>query len=120
MRIAYFDCFSGTSGDMILGALVDAGADFQAIEAGLKGLGLEGYGLTCRRVMRAGIAATKVDVVVDETAAEARKWKDIKDIIESSSLPEAIKEKALAIFGIIFSAEAAVHAEPVDEVHLHE
>lgn len=121
MRIAYFDCFSGISGDMCLGALVDAGAPFAELKAALGGLGLAGYRLEAHRVVRCGYAATKVDVVIDKHRhAHDVDWADISAVIAASALPDKIREKGLAVFRRLFEAEGAVHGAPFDAVHLHE
>jgi uncharacterized protein (TIGR00299 family) protein len=122
--IAYFDCFSGISGDMALGALVDAGVTIQSLEEGLSCLPLKGYEIRARKVKRSGLRASKVDVVL--TAAgkgqknENRTWKDVEKLIAMSSLPEPIKQKGLFIFKRLFEAEARVHGGRYDRVHLHE
>lgn len=124
MKIAYFDCFSGISGDMSLGALVDAGVPLKGLENGLRKLKLRGYRLREQKVLRAGIAATKVDVVLKAEGrgpgAEGRKWKDIQKIIKDSSLPENIKKQGLQIFKNLFEAEAKVHGSSIEKTHLHE
>lgn len=124
MKIAYFDCFSGISGDMCLGALVDAGASLEEIVKRLKSLPLRGYRLTERKVLRAGVAATKVDVVLSSKAASehssGRRWGDIEKIVRSSSLPPVIRQKGLDIFRLLFAAESKVHGMPFKKIHLHE
>jgi uncharacterized protein (TIGR00299 family) protein len=122
--IAYFDCFSGISGDMILGALVDAGVPLTKIKDELARLPLKGYQLTARKVNRAGLRATKVDVnlTTDDgrRTTDVRKWKDIKNIINRSKLPHDIKSRGLSIFRRLFEAEAKVHGGRYDRIHLHE
>lgn len=123
MKIAYFDCFAGISGDMCLGALVDAGVDIKSIGQELKKIPLKGYRLTSKKVLRCGISATKVDVLIQDNKGQKsanRKWKDIEKIIETSSLSEDIKQKGLHLFKKLFEAEAKVHGESFDSVHLHE
>jgi pyridinium-3,5-bisthiocarboxylic acid mononucleotide nickel chelatase len=129
MKTAYLDCSSGISGDMCLGALVDAGASISKIRNELKKLAFDGYTISARKVKRSGISATKVDVVIPKKAhnhhhhhhhADARKWKDVQKIIKSSGLDESIKKRGLDIFRCLFEAEAAVHGEPIEQVHLHE
>ena len=123
MKIAYFDCFSGISGDMCLGALVDAGVLLKDIEKELKKLAVKGYALSERKVRRAGISATKVDVTLTNTKGKghgARRWADIEKIIRDSSLSDGIKQKGHGIFKRLFEAEAKVHGETVYKVHLHE
>jgi uncharacterized protein (TIGR00299 family) protein len=120
-RVAYFDCFSGASGDMILGALVDSGLAFELLEAELAGLALpEGsFRLTASSVKRAGFAATKVDVEVLEPPRH-RSVNDVLEIIGRSRLPEADKHAATRIFQALGRAEATVHGKPEDETELHE
>ena len=124
MKIAYFDCFSGISGDMCLGALVDAGIPLNEIEKRLKKLPVRGYRLTEKKVKRAGIAATKVDVnlksAISGRQSVVRRWKDIKKIIKTSTLSDDVKKKGYEIFKRIFEAEARVHGMSIDRVHLHE
>lgn len=122
MKIAYFDCFSGISGDMCLGALVDAGVPLKEIEKGLKKLKLKGYRLREQKVLRGGIAATEVNVELTAKGgkAEVRRWKDIQKIIKDSTLPEKIKKQGLQVFRYLFEAEAKVHGSAIDKTHLHE
>ncbi len=125
VRIAYFDCPSGISGDMCLGAIVDSGVPVQEIAKGLKRLGIKGYELKSRKVSRSGIAAMKVDVVVGRPKTGSRKlegrtWKDISRIIDKSSLPSHIKRKGAAVFRRLFAAEGKVHGKRYDKTHLHE
>lgn len=124
MKIAYFDCFSGISGDMCLGALVDAGVSLEGIEKKLKGIPVKGYALSAKKVRRSGISATKVDVIIKQDNSglgpEIRKWKDISGLIRASKLPEGIKNKGHEIFKNLFEAEAQAHGEPLAKVHLHE
>lgn len=122
LKTAYFDCFSGISGDMCLGALVDAGVSFKKLEQELGKIPIKGYTLRAKKVKRAGFRATKVDVVqgAKGKAHGARKWKDIEEIIKTSSLSDEIKQKGLKIFRRLFEAEAKVHGESFDNVHLHE
>lgn len=118
--VAFFDCFSGISGDMCLGALVDAGARLNDIARWLKKLRLGGYTLHQKSVVRSGLSATKVDVVLKGKGSEARKWADVNRIIGASSLPEHIKKKGKEIFRTLFDAEGSVHGMQFDKVHLHE
>ncbi len=124
MKTAYFDCFSGISGDMCLGAMVGAGASLNEIEKNLKKLPIRGYRLTKKKVKRAGISATKVDVdlksAISGQQSVVRRWKDIKKIIKTSTLSADVKKKGYEIFKRIFEAEARVHGMSVDRVHLHE
>jgi uncharacterized protein (TIGR00299 family) protein len=123
VKIAYFDCFSGISGDMCLGALVDAGVPLKELERGLKKLPVTGYGLRERKVERACLSATKVDVVISAEGSRKRpsvRWGDIERIIDGSSLSEGVKKKGRVIFRKLFAAEARVHGRSLTNVHLHE
>jgi uncharacterized protein (TIGR00299 family) protein len=118
--LAYFDCFSGISGDMTLGALVDAGLPLEVLRAELAKLNLPGYTLSSEKVRRSGISATKVHVVLDEKDQPARHLADISRIINGSSLSPVIQQKSLAIFHRLAEAEAKVHGTTPDRVHFHE
>jgi len=121
VRIGYLDCFSGCSGDMLVGALVDAGVPLRAIEGALRTLPIRGYSLKANRVLRAGVAATRVEVTVhDEEPCPARGLKDVLAIIEGGSLPPEVAAKSAAVFRRLAEAEARVHGMSVDEVHFHE
>jgi len=123
LKIAYFDCFSGISGDMCLGAVVDAGVSIKELEKELKEIPIGGYRLTAKKVKRSGFASTKVDTAVlsQRLAPHAlRKWKDIEKIINRSGLSEEIKQRGRRIFKRLFEAEAKVHGEAFERVHLHE
>src|SRR5687768_10963737 len=119
-RIAYFDCFSGASGDMIAGALLDAGLAFEDLQRALGGLGLPdgAFSLACRSVSRAGFAATKLEVEVTE-APRQRSLAAVMSIIGASGLPTRDREQVTAVFQALGEAEAKVHGEPVEHVHLH-
>jgi pyridinium-3,5-bisthiocarboxylic acid mononucleotide nickel chelatase len=118
-RTAYFDCFSGISGDMVLGALVDAGADIRAIEAELRKLGLEGWSISAEKVKRGAISATHVKVTAEE-GHHHRGLSIILDRIEKAALAPRAAERATRIFTRLAEAEAKVHAMPVEKVHFHE
>jgi uncharacterized protein (TIGR00299 family) protein len=119
MRIAYFDCPSGASGDMVLGALVDAGCELGALEAALASLGVEGWRLEARAVERGGLRGTHLVVRTDP----ARRFHTLDDMlrpIARSTLPDAVKTRARAVLQRLAEAEARVHQVPVDAVHFHE
>jgi uncharacterized protein (TIGR00299 family) protein len=120
MTLAYFDCFSGISGDMTLGALVDAGVSIDALRSELSKLNLPGYRITAEKVTRSGIAATKVNVALDEKKQPVRHLSDIRTIIESSLLSQAVKQKSIRIFASLGEAEARVHGTTPDKIHFHE
>lgn len=121
MRIAYFDCFSGISGDMVLGAMLDAGVDIESVKRELMKLYLDGYEIRVSKVDRNGLAGTKVDIVVDkEKHIHSANYGDIKKIIEKSGLSERIKNDSIRIFKRIAEAEAKIHNTPIDNIHFHE
>jgi hypothetical protein len=119
IRHAYFDCFSGISGDMVLGALVDAGADLRAIEAELRKLGLEGWEISATKVKRGEIFATHVKVETSE-GHHHRGLSIILQRIENANLAPRAAERARKIFTRLAEAEAKVHQLPVEQVHFHE
>ena len=119
MRLAYFDCHAGISGDMILGALVDAGLRIEALQGELDKLGLERIRLRAGKVQRHGIAATKVDVVAGE-GRHHRRLNDVLNIIDAADIPSRARRRAGAIFRRLAEAEAEVHGISVERVHFHE
>ncbi len=120
-KILYYDASSGISGDMNLAALVGLGVDFGYLCSELEKLNLSGeFRLEQKNVVKNGIAATKIDVVLLKSQPHARSYADIKQILASSNLSEICKKKAAAIFHVITQAEAKVHAVSIDEVHFHE
>jgi uncharacterized protein (TIGR00299 family) protein len=119
-KIAYLDCFSGISGDMFLGALLDAGLSFQALSAAIGSLPLEGYGLDLKKEQRHHIVGTRFMVTVRGERQPHRNFKDIRSVISASDLSDAVKSKSIAIFGILAEAEAQVHGVPPDQIHFHE
>ena len=119
LRHAYFDCFSGISGDMVLGALVDAGADLRAIEADLRKLGLEGWSISATKVKRGEIFATHVKVETSE-GHHHRGLSIILQRIENAKLAPRAAARATKIFTRLAEAEAKVHQQPIEQVHFHE
>jgi uncharacterized protein (TIGR00299 family) protein len=122
LKIAYFDCFSGISGDMCLGALVDAGISIKTLEKELKKIPIEGYRLTSKKVERNHFAARKVNVLISaqRRGKGPKRWKDIERLIQKSLLSEEIKRKGYKVFERLFKAEAKVHGKSLNTVHLHE
>jgi len=138
MRLAYFDCPSGAAGDMIMGALVDAGLPFEALRDELAKLGLPGWALERREVMKGAFRATKVDVHVhdhshtrgdagdshahphDEHHHPERNLGAILELIAASRLDAQVKDRAARIFTRLADAEARVHGTTVDQVHFHD
>jgi uncharacterized protein (TIGR00299 family) protein len=118
-RVVYFDCASGASGDMVLGALVDLGLSLEALRSEIAKLPIEGWGLEARRVHRSGLHATKVDVVTQEQHAH-RRLRDVLELIERSSLEGTVKERSAALFRRLAEAEATVHGTSPEEIHFHE
>ncbi|CQR71261.1 hypothetical protein SOV_16230 [Sporomusa ovata DSM 2662] len=116
----YLDCFAGISGNMLLGALLDAGAPAELLRAELAKLAVTGYRLNLSRVDKGGINAFYLDVQVDEAVQEHRNLADIIAIIEQSTIKPAVKESSKAIFTRLAQAEAKVHGMPLDEIHFHE
>lgn len=136
MRIGYLECFSGISGDMLLGALVDAGVPFAHLEETAAALNV-GARLEMRKVTRGGIAATKVDVITPDHAerqthshgtdspgghahAPHRHLSSILKIIDEAALPDSVKARSRRAFQLLGEAEAAIHSIPVEKVHFHE
>jgi len=121
MRIAYFDCFSGASGDMILASCLDAGLSLGDLDEGLKSLGLEGYKIDAAGVRKQGFAATRFDVCMDSAGRQPhRNLDDIRKIIVNSALAKHVCNRALEIFTRLGEAEAAVHGTNVEDIHFHE
>ena len=144
MKILYFDCFAGAAGDMILGALLDAGLPFDALKGALGSLAVEGWDVSVDRVVKTGVTATKFRVHEHSPVASANvesgfsrtsqhghhhhhehghhhhSLKEIEAAIRRSALSEAGKAKAIAMFRRLGEAEAAIHGMTIDQVHLHE
>ncbi|MGE0454310.1 MAG: nickel pincer cofactor biosynthesis protein LarC [Vicinamibacteria bacterium] len=119
-RLLYFDCAQGASGDMLMGALVDLGLPLASLEAELRKLPLPGWRLESRRVMRCGLQATKVDVVIEGHEHAHRGLAEIASILGAAGLDPADERRALSLFERLAVAEAAVHGVPVERVHFHE
>jgi uncharacterized protein (TIGR00299 family) protein len=117
--IAYADCFSGVSGDMFLGALLDAGLELDLLQKELAALELGDFSLRSLKQQDHGISATRLEIHTGSPGI-VRTWRDIKDLIELSGLQETVKEKSLSVFTCLAEAEARVHNCPADEVHFHE
>jgi len=120
MKTLYFDCFSGAAGDMIVGALIDAGADFAKIRAGLMSLGVEGFDVAIEKVKKKGVMATKFHVNIAEQGHPHRHLKHIVAIIEKGDLSPNVRAASLETFRRIAEAEAEVHGSTVEKVHFHE
>lgn len=119
MRIAYFDCFSGISGDMAVAALLDAGIPLDYLNDQLRTLPFSGFTLSSRKVRNSGFVGTEFSVKVSEAQPE-RRLGDIAAGIHASAISDRAKETALSVFERLAEAEAAVHGVGVDQVHFHE
>ena len=119
MQIAYFDCFSGISGDMILGALIDAGLDLHQLEFELRKLNIPGYTLKAEKTTRKGLSGTRFLVHTEEDHTE-RHLRDIEEIIDHSALNDDIKASSKVIFNELAHVEAMIHDKNPEEVHFHE
>jgi pyridinium-3,5-bisthiocarboxylic acid mononucleotide nickel chelatase len=119
MKLAYFDCFSGISGDMTIGALVDAGCPLETLRAGLEGLEVPGWTISAEKVWKNGMAATFVRVTTEDQSKH-RGLSAILEILSKSKLSEPVRNNASAIFRKLGEAEAAVHDVPLEKIHFHE
>src|SRR5260370_37789064 len=116
------DCFAACSalrGDMIVGAILDCGADFSEFARAMNGVAIKGYRLSTRRKVSSGISALKFDVEVTEPQPQ-RHFGEIRAMIISSALAETVKRPAIAIFEVLAEAEAKIHNTTPDHVHFHE
>ena len=118
-RVAYFQAFAGASGDMFLGALVDAGWPADELKAELGKLNLRGYEIEVRKAVKGTIACTKVDVKVEEERVE-RGLEDILAILRQGALSDPVRKRSEAMFRRLAECEAAVHGEPLERIHFHE
>jgi len=120
-KAAYFDLFSGCSGDMILGALLDAGLPLEDLAKGLARLKLTGYRISQQKVKRGAVSSTWARVVLEDRVKQPkRSYKDIVKLISSSGLSEKVKQQAAAIFRNLGEVEAKIHGVKLEKVHFHE
>ena len=119
MKLAYFDCFSGISGDMTLGALVDAGCELELLRSGLAGLQVPGWTMSSEKVWKNGISATYLKVATEDQSKH-RGLSAILEILDKSKLIDSVRKNASAIFRKLGEAEASVHDVPLEKVHFHE
>src|SRR5579863_3174353 len=119
-KIAYLDCHSGISGNMFLGAMLDAGMAYDTLQHALSALPLAGYALRLEPFSDKGIRGTYADVVLSEEEQPVRHLADIVAIINIAQLSPFVRETALAMFQCLAEAEAIVHGTSVEEVHFHE
>ena len=119
-RHAWIDASAGVAGDMLLGALIDAGADLAVVQEAVDAVISESVRLSCSPVTRAGQHANQLLVEVITQDVPARSWRTVQDLLGTAELPAPIRERALASFGRLAEAEGRVHHLPPDEVHFHE
>jgi hypothetical protein len=119
MKLAYFDCFSGISGDMTLGALFDAGCDLAQLREELRGLQVPGWELSAEKVWKNGMAATCARVKTEDQQKH-RSLSAILQILRDSKLASPVRDRASAIFHKLGEAEARVHDAPIEKIHFHE
>jgi uncharacterized protein (TIGR00299 family) protein len=117
---AWFHCFSGVAGDMLLGALLDAGADVDQVRATVAGVGVEGWTLGHGTVQRAGLRASRAEVDAPADLGHHRTYRDIRGLLAGATLPERVRRRSITVFGALAEAEAGVHGVAVDDVHFHE
>lgn len=121
MKILYYDCFAGISGDMNLGALIDLGVDAEYLKNELSKLKIDGFRLEVNTDQRRGITGTKAEVIIENQENEKhRHLRHVEEIVNNSSLPAQVKCNALKIFDLVAEAEAKVHNISKQQVHFHE
>jgi pyridinium-3,5-bisthiocarboxylic acid mononucleotide nickel chelatase len=119
MKVAYFDCFSGISGDMVLGALVDAGCNLAQLETELRRIPIAGWKISAEKVTRKGLAATRVHVEYSERH-QHRSLSTILELIVEAGLSARVSDRASKIFQRLGEVEARVHGVPIEQIHFHE
>ena len=122
LRVAYFDCCSGISGDMILGALVDLGVNINDIRKALKSIRIGGYKLEAKKVKRKGLSCTQIKIKLEnkKNHQNHRSFSKIKKLIRESELPQKIKKNSIKIFERIAKVESDIHSSPLEKIHFHE
>ena len=124
LRAAYFDCYSGISGDMILGAMVDLGVDIKEIRNALKEIDLKGYKLNSKKIQRNGLASTQITTKIEnkknQYSPSQRSYYDIRKLISQSKLTSAVKNNSIEIFKRIAKVEAQIHNTTIQKIHFHE
>ncbi|HEX3327485.1 MAG TPA: nickel pincer cofactor biosynthesis protein LarC, partial [Actinomycetota bacterium] len=119
MKALYFDCFSGASGDMILGALLDAGASEDQVRASLDAIGVQGWNLQLSQVQRGPLRSSRAEISVTEGGGQ-RSHRDIVALLDRASLAPAIRERSKSVFGALALAEGRIHSVPPEDVLFHE
>ncbi len=120
MRIAYFDCFSGAAGDMIVAALLDAGVNFDGLSEAIGGLGLPGCCISAKKIKKQGFAATYFLVTMQEAPQPHRHLKHVVEIINAANIASQVRDRSIQIFTRLAEAEAKVHGTTIEKVHFHE
>jgi len=120
MKIAYLDCFSGISGDMFVGALIDAGFPMDELKRALYTLPLEGYSLEATREERNHLFGTRFKVEVSAAHQPSRRFSDIRSLLLAGNLHPSVRDKSIAVFESIAEVEGKIHGCPAEEVHFHE
>ncbi len=120
MKVGYLDCYSGLSGDMILGALLDCGLSLDSLTEELATLPFTGYRISAKRASRGIITGTQLTVFSEGSASEQRSLSDVLALIGKSGLNQRVKERSIRIFERLAEAEARVHGIPIEEVEFHE
>ena len=120
MKVAYFDCFSGISGDMILGALIDLGMDINFLKKELKKIKIDKYTIQAKKILKKKNKAVKVDVIAKSEENKSRALSDIINLIGNSRLDEDVKEKSRKIFYRLGKAESKIHGVSINKIHFHE
>jgi uncharacterized protein (TIGR00299 family) protein len=125
VRLGWLDCAAGISGDMLLGALVDAGAPLEVLQAAVDAVLPGGVQLSTEQVERGGIGALRVHVrsggqPAEDAGGPTRTWADVRALLETAELDDAVRARALDVFARLATAEAAVHRVDVEDVHFHE
>lgn len=120
VKIAYVDCFSGLSGDMFLGALIDAGLPIEALREALRSLPVEGYRIESQKVTRNGISGQQARVILERIEQPHRHLHDIEAIIRGGDLSPTVQDTAARVFRILAEAEAHIHGTSIEAVHFHE
>src|SRR5713101_4995002 len=118
--IAYLDCHSGISGDMFLGAMLDAGFPLETLRQTLTGLSVSSYELKLEQFQDKGVRGARFDVTLAEQEQPARHFSDIVSLLQAATLPARVRERAIAVFRCLAEAEAVVHGSTLEEVHFHE
>lgn len=120
MKIAYFDCFSGASGDMILGSMIDAGLNAQELRKELRKIPIPKVQLNVRKVLKKGIAATQVAITGKRENKSHRTLNEILEIVEKSRLEPEVKKKSKEVFERVASVEGKIHQKSAKDIHFHE